>query len=315
MQRALLFPGQASQFVGMGADLLANDAPSRELAARAEARLGLPLARLCSAGPLPELTETRHAQPAILLVSLACLDYLARRGLEPSVVAGHSLGEYAALVAAGVLDPLDALELVALRGRLMFESGVKQPGTMAAVVGLAIGQVESCCEQAAQGEVVQLANINSPEQIVISGAVAAVERAMAACRSAGAKKVIPLAVSGAFHSALMAPAAARLGDALKDKPFADAAVPVIPNVTAQPTTQGAELRRLLVEQLTRPVRWTESMQRLRELDGGEALELGPGQVLAGLMRRIDREARVTAMGDIAAMETWLSQAASFKEAP
>lgn len=301
----MLFPGQASQYVGMGADLYENDAPSRELFDAAEERLGLPLKRLCFDGPLTELTETRYAQPAILLTSLACQGYLARRGVAPSVVAGHSLGEYSALVAAGVIDPLRALELVALRGKLMFASGEAIPGTMAAVIGLDRKTVERCCEEAGEGEVLQLANINSPEQLVISGAVDAVKRGMSACEAAGAKKVVPLTVSGAFHSALMATAAEELGEALKATEFAKGSAPVVPNVTARPTTDGAELRELLIEQLTRPVLWVDSMLALRGVDGGPILEVGPGKVLMGLMRRIDRGGKVTPLGSIETLDRWL----------
>ncbi|MBN2171499.1 MAG: ACP S-malonyltransferase [Candidatus Krumholzibacteriota bacterium] len=315
MSIAMIFPGQASQYVGMGRELYEGDPASRDLIDGAEAALGLPLTRLCFAGPLAELTETRHAQPAILAVSLACQAYLARHGVTPTVTAGHSLGEYAALVAAEVLAPGPALELVALRGRLMFESGVATPGTMAAVMGLGSETVTACCREAAEGEVVQLANINSPEQLVISGAVPAVERAMAACEAAGARKVVRLTVSGAFHSALMASAAAALGEALAATEFSRARVPVIPNVTGTPTQDGGELRRLLIEQLTRPVLWTDSMLALRELDAGPILEVGPGKVLTGLMRRIDRAAPVTPVGDKAALDGWLAAGRAAGGAP
>ena len=306
LRRPMIFPGQASQFVGMGQELFAGDAATARLFADAEARVQLPLGALCFEGPLERLTETRHAQPAILLVSIACQDYLARHGVAPSVVAGHSLGEYSALVAAGVIEPLRALELVALRGRLMFASGEKTPGTMAAVMGLTREAVERCCAEAAEGEVLQLANVNSPEQLVISGAVAAVERGMAACSAAGAAKVVPLTVSGAFHSALMASAAEELDETLRATPFRNASAPVIPNVTAAPTTDGDLLRELLIEQLTRPVLWVESMQALRTVDETDPLEVGPGKVLMGLMRRIDRGARVASLGDKAALDDWLA---------
>ena len=306
MRNPMIFPGQASQFVGMGMDLHDGDPMTREFFAEASERLGLPLAELCFAGPIEKLTETRHAQPAILAVSLACLGYLERAGAAPAVVAGHSLGEYGALVAAKVIEPMRALELVALRGRLMFESGEKTPGTMAAIVGLERERVEACCEAAAKGEVLQLANLNSPEQLVISGAIAAVERGMAACTEAGATKVVPLTVSGAFHSALMASAAAELGEALGATEFGDAIVPVIPNVTAAPTLDGAQLRALLIRQLTEPVLWVDSMRALRQISAGEVLEVGPGKVLMGLMRRIDREAAVRPLGDRETIDAWLA---------
>ncbi len=308
MAHPMIFPGQGSQFVGMGAELYAKDAPSKEFFDAAAERLDLPLAKLCFEGPIEVLTETRHAQPAILAVSLACLGYLTRAGVSPAVVAGHSLGEYSALVAAGVIEPLRAMELVALRGKLMFESGTQTPGTMAAIVGLGREQVEACCVAAAEGEVLQLANLNSPEQLVISGAIAAIERGMAACSEAGAKKVVPLTVSGAFHSALMGSAATELGRALAETEFADAAVPVIPNVTAEPTRSGEALRGLLVRQLTEPVHWVDSMLALRAASDGDVLEVGPGKVLMGLMRRIDRGAKVKPLGDLAALDAWLGAA-------
>jgi len=310
MRLPMIFPGQASQFVGMGRELYESDDASRDLMDRAEGISGLPLKKLCFYGPLEEPTETRHAQPAILTASVMAWSWLDRQGVKPSVAAGHSLGEYSALVAAGVLDFADALELVALRGRLMFASGEKTPGTMAAVMGLDREKVEACCAEASQGEVVQLANLNSPEQLVISGAVPAVERAMAVCSEAGAKKVVPLTVSGAFHSALMGEAAGELGEKLRETKFSDSQAPVIPNVTAQATRSGEELRELLIRQLTEPVLWADSMTALRTLDENPALEVGPGKVLMGLMRRIDRGARVTPVGDLPALRSWMDSAGS-----
>lgn len=306
----MLFPGQASQFVGMGQDLYEQDSASREFFDAAEDRTGLPLKQLCFEGSLAELTETRHAQPAILLISLLCQSYLSRRGVAPSVAAGHSLGEYSALAATGVIEPLRAMELVALRGRLMFASGEETPGTMAAVMGLDRETVERCCAEAAAGEVLQLANVNSPEQLVISGAAAAVSRGMAACAAAGAKKVLALPVSGAFHSALMASAAGELSAALRETEFCEATAPVIPNVTARPTHDGGELRDLLIEQLTRPVLWVESMLTLRAEDGADILEVGPGRILMGLMRRIDRDVRVTPVGGKEALDACLASLAA-----
>jgi [acyl-carrier-protein] S-malonyltransferase len=306
MKRPMIFPGQASQFVGMGADLYESVPAAREKIEAAEARLGFELKRLCFEGPIEELTETRYAQPSILLMSCLTFDWLSKKGVEATVTAGHSLGEYSALVAAGVLSFEDALDLVALRGRLMFKSGVKTPGTMAAVMGLAREPVENCCAEASQGEVVQLANLNSPEQMVISGAVPAVERAMKACEEAGAKKVVRLNVSGAFHSELMGSAATELGEKLSATHFAEAKVPVVPNVTAEATRDGGNLRGLLIQQLTKPVLWTDSMATLRAVDDSPIMEVGPGKVLMGLMRRIDRGAKVNPVGTLASLEAWTS---------
>ncbi len=305
MKHPIIFPGQASQYVGMGADLYEALPSAREKIDAAEARLGFELKRLCFEGPIEELTETRYAQPAILVISSVVHDWLIDAGAKPSLSAGHSLGEYSALVAAGVIAFEDALDLVALRGRLMFESGERTPGTMAAIMGLDRTSIEACCAEAAQGEVVQLANLNSPGQVVISGAVPAVERAMKACQEAGAKKVVRLNVSGAFHSELMASAAAELGEKLSATVFSEARVPVIPNVTATVTRDGGILRELLIKQLTHPVLWEDSMTVLRAADSSSILEVGPGKVLMGLMRRIDRGAKVNSLGSLEALETWL----------
>jgi [acyl-carrier-protein] S-malonyltransferase len=304
----MIFPGQASQFVGMAADLYESHELARQRFDQANEALDFDLKRLCFEGPLEELTETRYAQPAILVASALAFDYLTSRGMEPSIVAGHSLGEYSALVAAGVLRFEDALSLVTLRGRLMFESGEKTPGTMAAVLGLGRQDVEAACETAAQGEVLQLANLNSPAQMVISGAVEAVARGMEACMEAGAKKVVPLPVSGAFHSQLMASAAGELAAKLETTEFSEASIPVIANVTAQPTTSGDELKQLLIEQLTRPVLWSDSMQHLiGNSEEASILEVGPGRVLMGLMRQIDRSVKVLPLGSLEALEDYCGQ--------
>lgn len=308
MKYPMIFPGQASQFVGMGADLYAALPSAREKIDAAEAKLGFDLKRMCFEGPIEKLTETRYAQPAILVISSVIDDLLAESDIRPSVCAGHSLGEYSALVAADVIAFEDALDLVALRGRLMFESGEKIPGTMAAVMGLDRDTIEACCTEASQGEIVQLANLNSPGQMVISGAVPAVERAMKACEDAGAKKVVRLNVSGAFHSQLMATAAAELGEKLSNTKFSEATVPVIPNVTASATLDGGVLRELLIQQLTHPVLWEDSMTTLRASDSSSILEVGPGKVLMGLMRRIDRGAKVHSLGNLETLEAWLNEA-------
>src|SRR5262245_46073965 len=252
VQFAMLFPGQGSQTVGMGADLVAAFPEARTTFARADAVLGYALSELCFTGPQATLTETRHAQPALLVHSVAVLRILTTRGVEPAIVAGHSLGEYSALVAAGALDFETALALVRRRGELMFASGVAVPGTMAAVIGVATATVEAACADARALGVCDIANLNAADQIVISGAVPAVQDAMRRLEAGGAKMVKQLNVSGAFHSELMRAPAAELATALDAAAFADAAVPVVPNVTATPEMRGAELRRLLAAQIHSP---------------------------------------------------------------
>lgn len=307
MRFAMLFPGQGSQAVGMGADLADAYPECRAVFERADAVLGYGLAALCFRGPLETLTETRHAQPALLVHAVAVLRVLESRGVRPAVVAGHSVGEYAALVAAGVLEFEAALHIVRRRGELMFASGVEEPGTMAAVVGLERSAVEAACAAARALGVCDLANLNAPDQIVVSGALPAVEDAMRRCEAAGAKLVKRLTVSGAFHSALMRRPAAALAEYLGEFAFRDAVVPVVPNVTAEPETRGAVLRDLLARQIASPVRWEESVRALCARYDGPALEVGPGAVLKGLLRRIDRAAECTPVGDRAGLEALLAK--------
>ncbi|MBD3179281.1 MAG: ACP S-malonyltransferase [Candidatus Latescibacteria bacterium] len=291
MKAPLIFPGQGSQFVGMGADLYAEFPRARDIFDRADEALGFGMTELCFEGEEEILTETRNAQPAILLHSVAALEVLREEiGLEPSVTAGHSLGEYSALVAAGVLDPMDALKIVRRRGELMFRAGQKHPGTMAAVLGMDREQVgEICKEVSGDDSVVVLANINCPGQIVISGHVEAVKEAMEEAGERGAKRVVQLNVSGAFHSPLVAEAEQELVEYIKSFDINDAAVDVISNADAQPVKTREEIVRSLSRQLTNPVLWEDSMNLMLESsDDQQILEVGPGKVLTGLMRRIDR---------------------------
>jgi [acyl-carrier-protein] S-malonyltransferase len=306
----MLFPGQGSQAVGMGADLAAAFPLARATFERADEVLGMRLSRLCFEGPLAALTETRNAQPALVAHSVAVLRVLAAHGVEPAIAAGHSLGEYSALVAAGALDFETALALVRRRGELMFESGIRVPGTMAAVVGVAADAVEAACAAARPLGVCDIANFNAPDQIVISGAVPAVQDAMQRLESGGARMVKSLNVSGAFHSALMREPAADLAMALAAAAFTDATVPVVPNVTALPATRAEELRRLLAQQIHSPVRWDASMRALRAAFTGPLLEVGPGAVLRGLLKRIDRDAVCTSVGDRASLEALLAKTAT-----
>jgi [acyl-carrier-protein] S-malonyltransferase len=283
---ALLFPGQGSQRVGMGERLAADHPRARATMAEADDALGFPLTRLCFAGPESELTRTEHCQPAILTVSVALWRALgAESGLRPRWLAGHSLGEYTALVVSGALAFADAVRLVRLRGRLMQSAVAEGEGSMAAIVGLDDTDVAELCAAAAEGEVVAPANYNGAGQVVIAGHRAAVARAVEAARGAGAR-TIPLAVSAPFHCALMAPVAAELAVALRALDVVTPAIPIVANVDAAPYQEAARVRDLLVAQVTAPVRWAESMQRLRELGCGRAIEVGPGQVLAKILQRM-----------------------------
>lgn len=284
----LLFPGQGSQKAGMGADLAAGHAAARQVFAEADQVLGFPLSRLCAEGPDEELTLTQNAQPALLAHGAAAWAAVAS-AVRPLVkaAAGHSLGEFTAWHASGALSLADALRLVRRRGELMYRSGVERPGAMAAILGLGEDGVEQACRQAAGTGVVVPANYNAPDQLVISGEVEAVERAMALAKEAGAKRAIRLKVSGAFHSPLMAQAADGLRAALDEATFAAPAFPVFANVTAGAVTDPAEGQRLLLEQLSAPVRWTAEVRALADAHPGALfVELGPGTVLANLVKRI-----------------------------
>ncbi len=292
--KAFLFPGQASQVVGMGQDLYERFPEARDLFDEADNILGFALSELCFTGPMENLSQTSVTQPAVYVHSVIVARLLATRGHVPEVVAGHSLGEYSALTAAGALSFADGLALVRERGRLMQEAGRERPGAMAAILGLEDDVVVRLCAEA--GPVVVPANFNSPGQVVISGEVDAVARACEAATLAGASKVVPLPVSGAFHSPLMAPVAQALAERLEATTFLTPVVPVVANVTATPQTDPLTLRRLLLEQVTAPVRWAESVLALAAMGVDEALEAGPGAVLRGLGRRITRDIRITAAG-------------------
>jgi [acyl-carrier-protein] S-malonyltransferase len=289
---ALLFPGQGSQEVGMAADVCEASAVARGVFETADSVLGFPLSRLCFEGPEEELVRTEIQQPAILSASVALLRALEERAeLRPAYVAGHSLGEYTALVAAGAIDFEDAVRLVHARGRFMQEAVPQGRGAMAAVMGCSARDVERACEAAAKqtGRVVAPANFNGPAQTVISGEAAAVESACALARQAGAKRAIPLDVSAPFHCALMAPAAEKLALELARVRFSDPSPPVVTNVEAAACTEGGRLAALLEEQVTAPVRFTEMIATMRAAGVDHVLEIGPGRVLSGLVGRIDRE--------------------------
>lgn len=310
MKAVLLCPGQGSQRVGMGKDLAQNFPAAREIFSAADEALGTALSRLMWEGDEGELTLTHNAQPAILIHSLAVLETI-REVLAPAAAAGHSLGEYTAYAAARSLSFTEAVRLVRKRGELMLAAGRERPGTMAVVLGLDAASVEEACRQASgDNKVAVAANLNSPEQIVISGDPAAVEAAGARCKELGAKKVAPLKVSGAFHSPLMEPARLELEAELGRVQLKDPEFPVIANVTAEPVRDAATARRLLALQLTAPVRWIDCMRTAAREAGPEAVfvEIGPGSVLAGLLRRIVPQAKVVSIGTAADVERFLEAA-------
>lgn len=298
----MLFPGQGSQAVGMARDLVDNFASARDAMLEADDTLGIPLATLCYNGPEELLTDTINAQPALMAASVAALRAIHEAIPDlpaPAAVAGHSMGQYTALVAAGCLSYADGLRLVRERGRLMKDAGQRSPGGMAAVLGLEIEAVDAVCAavRTGTGGVVQVANDNCPGQVVISGDDQALEEAMQRLAAAGARKVVRLAVSIAAHSPLMAPAAAELRQAIDATEFKPPAVPVIGNVHALPLQTVDEVRADLVAQLTASVRWTGSMRFLAGEGIAAVVEVGSGDVLSNLMKRIERDVRRLAVGD------------------
>jgi [acyl-carrier-protein] S-malonyltransferase len=300
MTLALLFPGQGSQFVGMGKALCESSAAARTVFEEAERVLGFPLSRLCFEGPDEELKLTVNTQPAILTHSVAAYRELAASSPErlegATFCAGHSLGEYSAAVAAGALTFADALRLVRKRGRFMQEAVPPGVGAMAAILGLPPQDVEAACREAAAGQVVAPANYNTPEQTVIAGHAAAVARASDLCVARGAKRAIPLPVSAPFHSPLMAPARERLRPLLESATLSQPAWPVVTNVDAAAESRGLALRDALIRQVDSPVRWVESVRLLAREGVDRALEIGPGNVLAGLVKRIEKGIKVETYG-------------------
>lgn len=292
----------------MAADLAQAFPEVRELLSVLDDALGVPLSRLMAGGPEDELQLTHNTQPAILAHSAAVLALVGPR-LTPVAAAGHSLGEYTAWVSAGALTPADGARLVRRRGELMYQAGTERPGAMAAVLGLATADVEAACRagSAQAGGIAVAANQNAPDQTVISGDPAAVHAAGIECKAAGAKRVLPLKVSGAFHSPLMQPAVAGLRDTLAAAPWAPPRFPVVANASARPVHTVEEARRLLADQLTAPVRWVECILALAELaPDARFIELGPGTVLAGLLKRILPEATCLSLGTVKDVEAFLA---------
>lgn len=299
---AFLFPGQGSQSVGMGKEIAAMYPVAQHTFDEADEALGYRLSQLCFDGPEDKLRMTEITQPAILTVSVAAYRVLESIGLMPSYVAGHSLGEYSAHVAAGTLNFADAVRTVRNRGKYMQEAVPVGEGAMAAILALPVEQVQAACDEAAQGEVCQPANINSPDQVVISGSKGAVERAAELCKQRGAKRAVMLPVSAPFHCALMQPAQDRLASDLKLLEFRRPAVPVMCNVDAVAVSDAEQARDALIRQVTGAVRWDESVRRLIAAGVEDFVEVGPGKVLTGLMRQIDRSKHATNVEDESSLQ-------------
>lgn len=295
----VVFPGQGAQFVGMGQDLLDLDPAYGRLMTRAGEILGYDLKALCANGPEDNLTKSNHAQPAIFVVSIICyLAWLKMPGHTVHFFAGLSSGEWAALHAAGVVTFEDAIRILEARGRFMQETCLLKPGAMLSVMTLDPATLAAVSEKAG----VEMANFNSPEQTVLSGTVEGITRAETLAKEAGARRAIRLNVAGAFHSSLMQPAAARLAEYLESVKFSDPKVPVISNVTARPHTNAAEIKRLMIQQVTSSVRWVESIQWLSQQGVGRYVECGPGKVLSGLIKRIDKQAETYSIQDRSSLD-------------
>ncbi|GAQ17820.1 malonyl CoA-acyl carrier protein transacylase [Oceanobacillus picturae] len=300
-----MFPGQGSQAVGMGKDIFDEFSDAQQLYQEADQVLNKNLSELMFKGPKEELTETENAQPALLLSSIALHSLLLKEEIQPVMAVGHSLGEYSALVAAGALSIEEALPLVATRGRLMEEAFPKGQGTMAAVLGLDEEAIASTLAKV-EDETVNIANLNCPGQVVISGSQAGVELATSLLKERGAKRVLPLNVSGPFHSTLMQPASEAFSKYLDEVKINDASIPVYANVTATPVTESGKIRELLIEQLYSPVRFEESIRHMLD-EGVDALvEVGNGKVLSGLVKKIDKSVKTFAVQDTASLHEFIS---------
>lgn len=303
MSIAYIFPGQGSQYAGMGKDLVENSPAAREVFETADEALGFSLSNLCFDGPAEDLQLTHNTQPAILATSIAAAAALKESGVRaPDFVLGHSLGEYSALVAAEALSFAAAVRLVRARGRYMQEAVPVGTGAMAAVMGATLEAIEGACAEASQGEICSPANINSPNQVVIAGNVAAVDRAGELLKARGAKRVIGLKVSAPFHCALMLPAQQRLAADLDEILFSELQCPLVTNVDAQIVLSGAGAREALVRQVSAPVRWLASIELLIARGVDTFVEVGPGKVLTGLLRQINREAKVFNVEDSASLD-------------
>ena len=302
-KKAFLFPGQGSQYIGMAKDLFEKSVEAKEMIKTADDALGVNLSYIMFNGPEDQLKQTEFTQPAIFLHSVILANLIRR--LQPEASAGHSLGEYSALVSANAIQFYDAIKLVRTRGKAMQQAGIDRPGTLAAIVGLEPAKVEELCKEASTVGIVQCANFNSPGQIVISGSIDGVRKAMELCKANGAKLVKELVVSGAFHSPLMQSAKEVLLDALVSTPIYDARFPVYANVTAKPVTKKDEIKNLLHQQVTSPVRWEETITNMIADGFDEFYEIGPGKVLQGLVKRINPDVKLFGIDKYADLEQYL----------
>jgi [acyl-carrier-protein] S-malonyltransferase len=309
---AFVFPGQASQYPGMGKDLAGKYPAAKSAFDEADKALGFSISNICFEGAEDDLKLTANTQPAILTVSVAVYRVLAEKGITPDFVAGHSLGEYSALVAAGALKFSDAVQLVRKRGTYMQDAVPSSVGAMAAIMGLSPAVVADACKRAAEGEICSAANLNSPEQTVISGHAGAVKRGVEIASQLGAKRAVVLAVSAPFHSALMMPAQQKLEKELRNTQFANLQVPLATNVDADTIETGDEAREALIRQVTAPVRWEESVRLLIDEGVNTFVEVGPGRVLTGLLRQIERSVAALNVEDEKSLATTLDKIAGAK---